>query len=263
VEHGIPQNSDPVVVVGGDGTIRAVIKALLGRNNPLVILPGGSANNIAHSLGLGELSIPEIIAHLDKPVRHSIDLGRIDFPWGESEIFVEGIGFGLFADGLAAYDTEKGKSFQRGLQTAFENLTEHATYRVRMKIDGEPIEAEYKLVEVLNTARVGPGLPFSPKARMTDGKLRVVFMDAAVPATSALIALLARRLESVEGIETQKGELIEIEWNGFKLHVDRYIYPDEATRQAIEKEPLADRMIEIKVLPKAINLWFPNLSDEE
>ncbi|MBA3895362.1 MAG: diacylglycerol kinase, partial [Gemmatimonadales bacterium] len=50
---------DLVVVAGGDGSIKKVAIAMAGRGVPLAILPIGTANNIAKSLGalgsMGEL----------------------------------------------------------------------------------------------------------------------------------------------------------------------------------------------------------------
>ena len=44
---------DAVIVAGGDGTVGKVAKRLAGTDVPLVVLPTGTANNIARSLGIG------------------------------------------------------------------------------------------------------------------------------------------------------------------------------------------------------------------
>src|SRR5688500_5254852 len=43
---------DLVVVAGGDGTTAKVAKRIAGLGVPLAILPAGTANNVARSLGL-------------------------------------------------------------------------------------------------------------------------------------------------------------------------------------------------------------------
>ena len=257
MEAALEGHTGPVVAVGGDGTIRSVIQALIGRKNPLLILPGGSANNIARSLGLTDWDLPQLVAGYQDPIRRHIDIGRITFPWGEEVHFVEGAGFGLFADAMATYDPSQGKSFARGLQTAFEKLADETSYRAKMTIDDEHIDAEYRLVEILNTDSVGPRLPFSPEARLTDGTLHVVFVNSEVPVSNALVALLARRLSSLDGVETREGRNITIAWDGFKLHVDGYIFPDEQTTRALSKNPPKDNTIQIKLIPKGLNLWIP------
>ena len=43
---------DLVIVAGGDGTVTKVARELKNRKTPLAILPSGTANNIASSLGV-------------------------------------------------------------------------------------------------------------------------------------------------------------------------------------------------------------------
>ncbi len=45
------ENPDAFVVAGGDGTVHDVVLALADRAVPIAILPLGTANNVAHSLG--------------------------------------------------------------------------------------------------------------------------------------------------------------------------------------------------------------------
>lgn len=258
----LPENGDPVVVMGGDGTVRAVIHALHGRPNPLIILPGGSANNIARSFGLMKLPIPELIQGLADPIRRAIDLGRIRFPWGESAVFAEGVGFGLFADMMASYDPTQGKSLSRGLQTLVDELGKQANYRTRISVDGEEFEAHFRLVEVLNTPAVGPRLAFLPEARMTNGKLAVVIADETIKPGTALPALAAHKFAQLDSVRTLHGEKITVEWTDFAVHVDESIYPSEAVRAELRDAPLKDRSIQINVLHDAINLWLPNRSED-
>jgi diacylglycerol kinase (ATP) len=42
---------DLVVAAGGDGTVRKVFRQLAGKDVPATVLPLGTANNIARSLG--------------------------------------------------------------------------------------------------------------------------------------------------------------------------------------------------------------------
>src|SRR5690349_15998115 len=51
-EDVLERQTDLVVVAGGDGTVGDVMRLLAGRATPLTILPAGTANNIAASLGL-------------------------------------------------------------------------------------------------------------------------------------------------------------------------------------------------------------------
>jgi hypothetical protein len=48
----LKETADMVVVAGGDGTVRKVITGIVDRAIPIAILPLGTANNLATSLGI-------------------------------------------------------------------------------------------------------------------------------------------------------------------------------------------------------------------
>src|SRR5262245_53479823 len=116
-----------VIAAGGDGSLRAVVTRLIGKNNVyLSVLPLGTANNTARTLGITGPPL-EIIAGLASPRRQLLDIGHMCGPWGE-DYFLEGAGWGLFADALSDYNPEQGKSVTRGLSIAIKTLTGYKVY---------------------------------------------------------------------------------------------------------------------------------------
>ncbi len=51
-KQSMEEPGELVVIAGGDGTIAKVLKLLAGRHIPVAVLPTGTSNNIAISLGL-------------------------------------------------------------------------------------------------------------------------------------------------------------------------------------------------------------------
>jgi diacylglycerol kinase family enzyme len=96
------------LVAGGDGTVGKVARRLIGRHIPIAILPTGTANNIANTLGLTDLAIEQWIAGWKTAHRMKCAAGAASGPWG-STIFIEGLGLGLFADTMAHLDANDGK----------------------------------------------------------------------------------------------------------------------------------------------------------
>jgi YegS/Rv2252/BmrU family lipid kinase len=68
---------DRVIVAGGDGTLNAVLQGLVGTGLPLGVLPVGTANNLARTLGIPtSLQVAaELAAH---GARRTIDLGWVN-----------------------------------------------------------------------------------------------------------------------------------------------------------------------------------------
>ncbi len=81
-----------VVVAGGDGTIEAVAKALLGSGLPLGIIPYGTYNNFAMSLGI-PTDIDEACEVIGRRQIRAVDVGSAN-----GQPFFECAGFGLDAE---------------------------------------------------------------------------------------------------------------------------------------------------------------------
>lgn len=80
IEHA--QHIDLVVVAGGDGSMHAAAKGLLQSGLPLAVLPLGTANDLANTLGIPEEPLDAaamILESWDARNIHKIDLGVLNF----------------------------------------------------------------------------------------------------------------------------------------------------------------------------------------
>src|ERR1051326_989280 len=50
-KKALGKRADLIVVAGGDGTVGRVVRRMPGHDVPVALLPSGTANNIARSLG--------------------------------------------------------------------------------------------------------------------------------------------------------------------------------------------------------------------
>jgi diacylglycerol kinase (ATP) len=256
-----------VIAAGGDGSLRAVVTRLIGKKDvSLSVLPLGTANNTARTLGITGTPL-EIIAGLAEPRRQFLDIGYMRGPWGE-DYFLEGAGWGLFADALTDYAPEQGKSVTRGLGTIIKTLTGYKVYDCQMALDGQDISGSYILVEALNTTAIGPRLQLAPEANPGDGLLDVVRVrDHPEEGMLDYIAsLLTGELNDLSSVEMTRGQKLEVMWTGFYCHADAEIRPPlevppegqapvEEARPVFQSERPATLTIE--VLPKALEFWLP------
>jgi diacylglycerol kinase family enzyme len=267
VERVLAQMNGLVVAAGGDGTVAAVLTRLIGKDTPMTFLPMGTANNIAKSLDVPTDPF-EYIAGLKNPRTVPFDVGCLQAPWGE-EYFVEGAGFGFYADVLAAYQPEKGKSVWRGLEALSYQMFKGNAYHKRLILNDEEIRGNYLLVEVLNTTAIGPRLKLAPKATSDDGLLELVCVmaDDRAGLLDYLTSMLTEDLERMETVITRQIEALSFQWDGFPLHVDGEVRPPNwADRQEVEETEFGLRPylphpetgeIKVKVLPGAVSMLLP------
>ncbi len=199
-----------LVAVGGDGTVRraAVLAGKAGL--PLGIIPAGTGNGAAYSLGL-PLDPGEACRIVTHGLPRAIDLGRVEFPGGGSapggdgaagtggperrspELFVNVAGAGLDAAISRAYEVDR--TGPRGVPgyvlAALRSLATSEPVPLELGLDGETREFEALLVAIGNGAFYGKGIRIAPPASPSDGLLDVVVVLAAGPAEiSALVPLL-------------------------------------------------------------------------
>ena len=259
-----------VVSAGGDGTAKAIATRLLGNQSAaLTILPMGTANNLIRTLQVEGTPL-EIIQRLRQPEKHQFDVGHVIAPWGE-DYFIEGAGLGFFAEVLATYEPENGKSITRSVQALVEVLREGYGQSTTIRLAGEEVSTEFLLVEILNTHSVGPRLKFAPDADPTDGLLNVVCIDGNKREGyfRYLRGLLQEEMAELPSVAVYKVPELEIVWKGFPFHVDDYVRPSDFDfRPQDQSLPLRqyphsaeENTIRIKVLPQALNLWLPHRQD--
>lgn len=71
---------DRVIVAGGDGSINAAVQVLMDVGLPLAIMPLGTANNLARTVGV-PLDLAAAAAAAAGSHRRSVDLGRVNGRW--------------------------------------------------------------------------------------------------------------------------------------------------------------------------------------
>jgi diacylglycerol kinase (ATP) len=224
---------DLVAAAGGDGTVALVARTIARRGVPMAIIPLGTANNIALTLGI-EPSMDQAIQRWDGRQTRSLDLGTARGPWRE-RVFAEAVGLGLIPAGIAHADSlpsEEARRFSSSLaRTAHiyrEALSRLEAHRCTIDVDGERFSDDFLLVEVLNIPFVGPNLVFAPKANPSDGFFSVAL--AQVHHQPQLDEYLRHRIEGTDcplALTSRRGHRIEIEASCC-IHVDDEVCQLEA-----------------------------------
>lgn len=179
--------ADFIVIAGGDGSFRRAALKLAPAKCPFALLPVGTANNIARSLGI-EGSAADVIASWDRSDRRRFDLGVARGPWGE-ERFVEGVGVGLFGRIIsilqrvetppAHSDAARPHRVASDLRSTTVLAHEMEPVLVEAALDGERVSGQFLLLEAMNIGRVGAGIEVARDADTSDGLFEVVMAQLA------------------------------------------------------------------------------------
>lgn len=235
IDRALEDPGELIVVAGGDGTVAKIARKLAGREIPMAILPTGTANNIALSLGIRESSESLIKSWANAKPR-KIDLGIARGRWG-AERFIESFGLGLLAQTMRniepMHDASQQKfqtraeEFQHALREMKKVVERTGSHKYTIEIDGADRSGAYVLVEAMNIACIGPNLCLAPQADVSDGLLDLVLLPA--DQRDDFCEYLAQQIEGQHlppQLTTIRGRKIVIDPKGAPLHIDDELHSE-------------------------------------
>ena len=223
----IDDETDFIIIAGGDGTVRKVVKKiverkLIDKQFPIAVLPMGTANNIATTLGF---NAKEDIHLWEETNIKRIDIGKI--LGAESMFFLEGFGYGVFPRLMKEMkvkspeaDTPE-KELQTALKVLIEIIDSYKAKSCALDIDGIDHSGNYLLVEVMNIRSIGPNLTLAPMADPGDGLFEIVLIsETQREEFKQYISDRLKGLEKLFKFSTIQGKNIKVKWDGMLMHVD-------------------------------------------
>ncbi|HSQ26551.1 MAG TPA: diacylglycerol kinase family protein [Anaerolineales bacterium] len=177
VHNAIEDGIRMFVVCGGDGTIDVIAGALTGKPATLGIIPTGTQNNVALSLGIPTDDIPAAIAILRTGRRIKVDTGLVTYG-GKKQPFLEVCSVGLLSALFpAADDIQHGNLARVGDFLA--TLVASSPAEMHLTLDGKlEINTICHVVLVSNMPYIGPHFKVGTPTSANDGLLDVlIFAD--------------------------------------------------------------------------------------
>ena len=205
------------IVGGGDGTLNAAADALVAARLPLGILPLGTANDLARTLGIP----PDLDAACrvigDGHMR-SIDLGRVN---GKLFFNVASVGLGVTVARRLTGELKRRwgvLGYALGVRDAWRATR---AFRVRVVCDGRAHDLRSIHLAVANGRHYGGGMTAAPDAAIDDGKLDLWSLRPMSP--WRLLTLLPALRRGDHGrapqVDAMRGVTIEVETD-MPMHIN-------------------------------------------
>lgn len=206
-----PRPIDGLLVIGGDGTVHHMVKAMIqsGRHLPIGLIPTGNGNDFARQLRLHGRTIPELIESFTSDAPITIDILEM-----HDQIALQVISTGFDATVSArARRMPRAIGSLRYVLALLLQLRALSTTRYRLIVNGMTREVEATLVAVANGRNYGRGMLISPESINDDGVFEVVIVG---PVNRMKLLLLFPRIFSGSHInhplvETFQAMNLEIE----------------------------------------------------
>ncbi|MGB0165558.1 MAG: diacylglycerol/lipid kinase family protein [Luteibaculum sp.] len=240
------KNIEPelIVVGGGDGTVQMLCTALykIDCKTTVGILPLGSANGLATSLGLAQNAREAVDWIFENPNSQDFDLLQVNNKY----CCVHLLDMGLNAALVKRYENSDSRGILGYAKHVFDALKTREETHFDLQLDGEAHKKSGQLLVCTNANRYGTGVA------LTSGKPNDGLLDLRVIPKVNLEELIQGGLTLVDLFSEQLKE-DSLQGRELSIQVNRPI------PLQIDGEFIGDvKKVEVRVLPNAIKMRFPD-----
>ena len=238
VDEALKQDTDALVVVGGDGVIALALQSVAGTDIPLGIVPAGTGNDHAREYQLPTGDPAAAVDVIAAGVTATVDLGLIKGSDGSKTWFgtIAATGFdSLVSDRVNRMRWPHGRMRYNVAMVA--ELSRLRLLPFRMVLDGErEIRADLTLAAFGNTRTYGGGMRICPNADHSDGLLDITMVKSA--SRIKLIRLFPTVFKGthvdLDEVTTDRARTILVESPGINAYADGdYVCPLPAEISAV------------------------------
>jgi YegS/Rv2252/BmrU family lipid kinase len=240
-QEAAAENYQIVVAIGGDGTVNETASGLVGTDTALGIIPRGSGNGLARSLGI-PLPPAKALEVICTGKAHRIDAGRA------AHLYFFGVtGVGFDASVSHKFKTAAWRGPVPYFYLAAKEFAGYQPEPLRLRLENQVIEMTPLLVTIANVEQYGNGAIIAPHAKPDDGVFEVCVVQ---PLNFAEFVMHAPKLfngkaEAIPMISYYRSTIATIEKSGPVLfHVDG-------------EAQMAESPINFSVLPRALKVIVP------
>jgi diacylglycerol kinase (ATP) len=162
-----------IISIGGDGLAHLVLQIAVPARIPFVVIPGGTGNDFARSLGYSRNDVITLLRKVISNPAQPVDLGNVDSEW-----------FGaILSTGFDSVVNERANSLRWPKGAARYNaaialeLPKFRAIEYELTIDGSTMPIQAMLIAVGNGRSYGAGMNICPNAQLDDGYFDLVILE--------------------------------------------------------------------------------------
>lgn len=233
-----------VVTAGGDGTVNEAARALTGTQTALGIIPCGSGNGLARSIGL-----PSDFKSALKAIAGG-NIITADHGLVNSVPFFCTFGIGFDAAVSEKFAGAKRRGKITYIREILKEFIEYTPKSYAISVNGEVITDKAFLIAVANAPQYGNNAYIAPQASITDGFLDLTVVHSGSPLSTALL-----------GVDLMTGYLDRNTLiNTFRISNAMISRLDDGPAH-VDGEPLSDlgRVLKVECCPAKLRLFAPDI----
>ena len=235
-----------VIVGGGDGSVNMVLPSLVKTQLPLVVIPLGTANNLARHYAVPN-DINEALSVITSGEEIMLDLGMVN---GLYFVNVVGLGLSTYVNSSVPSKLKKYLGALAFVITAFYLSTKIRPFRLKVIADGKEYTRRSWQISVCNGRHYGNGLTIKHDASLVDGKLHALSTE--VPkwwqGFALIPVLISGRYKKDHDVSLFEAEEIELSTRR-KLKID------------VDGDIKTHTPATFKVHRRALKMMIPTISD--
>lgn len=240
----IESGAATVIVGGGDGTLSQCAGVLVGTNLAMAVLPLGTGNTLARSLGI-PLDLQEAAQAIARGHVETMDVGRVN-----GRVFLNSVTLGLSASIAHALDS-KTKKRLGGLSwfvVGAKIVLKHRALRLQVRAKEKKFRTRTHQIIISNGRYIAGAVAASPEASVQDSCLRVFTLGRADRwslTKTTLLWILGRHVDAPETnyFSTQRVRVESL----------RRVVAADVDGEVCEHTPL-----DIEIVPRALRVVVPH-----
>lgn len=215
-QEALAGGADRIISIGGDGTLNAVASGMVGSALQLGIVPMGSGNGYARSLGLPRDPLAALrLAFSGTP--HLLDVCYLN-----DRLFLGTAGIGFDARVAWEFDQSKERGLWNYMRLILKHILRAKPMRTVLKVNNETREDHVLMMVFCNTREFGNGALISPGSAPDDGlaELRIVAKPPLLPMISAFIRMYNGTIDGSPYITNITTDRARVHQQGTLAHLD-------------------------------------------